>query len=163
MKLLIVEFSLASYILPLFRTNYYPQRFFLKHPHSMSFLYCEKPSFKPKKKTTSRLRAFHISFFSSLGSRWDEDSELSGMGASTPRIKSALNFFMDSIWFASVAFKYLNCATFSNHPLAIFILRAFPPFRYKISTYCGVFSMISSRPSLLLGSIWLYDINIIFQ
>jgi hypothetical protein len=43
------------------------------------------------------------------------------MVASVTQIQSPLNFLLIQFWFVSVAPKYLNCSTFSNDLLAIFI------------------------------------------
>jgi hypothetical protein len=80
---------------------------------------------------------------------------LDWMVASIARIRSALNFLLNKFWFVTVVPKYLNCATFSNNILAIFMFWFCPAFWWRGSNIYSylAFSAFTSGPTSLLASI----------
>jgi hypothetical protein len=90
---------------------------------------------------------------------------LDWMVASVTRIQSPLNFFLNQIWFVTVVPKYLNCATFSNDLLTIFLPWFCPAFWWRDSNIYLVFSAVTYRLTSInkIFRVFLYGTYVISQ
>jgi hypothetical protein len=135
-------------------------------PCSQSPSVCERRSITPIQNQRQNYSFVYSKYYVSR-EQTGRQKDLDSMVPSVTRIQSLLNSSWIKFWFDTDVPKYLNCARFSNHLLAVFISWFCPTFWWQDSNMYLVFFVFTFRSTSFLASItdsvFLYCIYVITQ
>jgi hypothetical protein len=95
---------------------------------------------------STTLVVLHILVFMFFDARWEDERFATEWCQALQEFSVHLISSWIKFSFVMVVPKFLNCATFSNHMLPIFISWFCPAFWWRDSNICLVFSVFTSRP-----------------